>query len=334
MRTPARWAVAALLLPLTLTAACGTGDTTQTADGLTEVKVAPSWIAPDITWIPYTVGITNGFYKDAGLSVTLVPPPDNASSVKIVASRQADIAETTTTDQMFAAKEQLPVVSIANLSQTNNWGFFTPTGKKITAAQLKGLRVGVFDDAWTKAMLGVVLKKAGLTDSDIQPITATDGNVPLLIADKIDVATNTTNFAAPQYAQQTGKQPETLLATDAGAPDIPIWNYTANKQWLQEKPDLARTWLTATAKATEWAIEHPEEAVKAYQSFHKLKPADYANDLAQWQATIPLLKGSKDELFTATDAQWTELGQALKDAGQLDEVLPPATYYTNEYITK
>jgi putative hydroxymethylpyrimidine transport system substrate-binding protein len=324
------WLVAAALLPLSLTAACGGGSAAKTAGGLTKVKVAPDWIAPDITWIPYTVGISNGFYKAAGLQVSLVPPPDNSSSVKLVASGQADLAETTLTDEMFAAKEGLPVISIANLSQTNNWGFFTPAGKKITGASLKGKRVGVFDDAWTKAMLGVVLKKAGLATKDIQQVTATDSDVPLLIANKIDVATNTTNFAAPQYAQETGKQPETLLATDAGAPDIPIWNYAGNKRWLQKNPGTARTWLAATAKATEWAMAHPEDAVKAYETFHKLKPSGYATDLAQWKATIPLLKASKG-LFTATDAQWTQLGQALKDAGQLDRVLPPSEYYTNQY---
>lgn len=327
-----KWLVATALLPLSLAAACGNGDSgSKGAGGLTKVKVAPDWIAADITWMPYTIGIAKGFYKAAGMDVSLVPPPDNSSSVKIVASGQADIAETTLPDQMFAAKEGLPVISIANLSQSNNWGFFTPTGKKITGASLKGMRVGVFDDAWTKAMLGVVLKKAGLTGKDIQPVTATDSDIPLLIAKKIDAATNTTNFAPQEYAQETGKQPETLLATAAGAPDIPIWNYSGNKRWLRKNPDLARKWLAATAKATEWASAHPEDAVKAYEAFHKLKPAGYATDLAEWKATIPLLKASKG-LFTASDAQWTQLGQALKDAGQLDKVLPPSEYYTNDYV--
>lgn len=324
--------VASALMPLLLTAACGGGgEAAKTSDGLTVVKVAPDWIAPDITWLPYTVGISNGFYKDAGLQVSLVPPPDNSSAVKILASGQADIAETTPTDQMFATKEGLPVISIGNLSQTNNWGFFTATGQKITGAELKGKRVGVFDDAWTKAMLGVVLKNAGLTTKDIQQITATDGDVPLLLAKKIDVATNTTNYAVPQYVQQTGKQPEVLLATAAGAPDIPVWTYAGNKQWLQKNPELARKWLAATAKATDWAMANPEAAVKAYETYHKLKDTGYAVDLGEWKATIPLLKGSTG-YFTATDAQWTQLGQALKDAGQLDQVLQPSEYYTNQYV--
>lgn len=329
-----KWFVASALLPLSLVAACGGSSSgAKAAGGLTKVNVAPGWIAPDITWVPLTVGIGNGFYKAEGLQVSLVPPPDNSSAVKLVASGQADIAETTLTDQMFAAKEGLPIVSIANMTQSNNWGFFTATGKKITSASLRGMRVGVFDDAWTKAMLGVVLKKAGLNAKDIQQVTATDSDVPLLLANKIDVATNTTNFAPPAYFKATGKQPETLLATAAGAPDVPIANYAGNRRWLQKNPELARKWLTATAKATDWAMANPEAAVRAYESFHKLKTTEYATDLAQWKATIPLLKGPGG-LFTATDGQWTQLGQALKDAGQLDEVLPPSAYYTNQYLGK
>ncbi|MCO6006937.1 ABC transporter substrate-binding protein [Actinoallomurus purpureus] len=329
-----KWFAASALLPLWLASACGGAGASsgKTADGLTKVKVAPDWIAADITWIPYTVGISNGFYKAAGLDVSLVPPPDNSSSVKIVASGQADIAETTLTDQVFAAKQSLPVISIANLSQTNNWGFFTKTGAKLASpAALKGMKVGVFDDAWTKAMLGVVLRKAGLKATDIQQVTATDSDIPLLIAGKIDVATNTTNFGPPSYAEKTGAQPETMPATGLGAPDIPIWNYAASTRWLQKNPDLARKWLAATAKATEWAIANPDAAVKAYEAYHKLKPSGYATDLAEWKATVPLLKGSTG-LFTATDGQWTQLTQALVAAGQLDKALPPSTYYTNKYI--
>jgi len=130
---------------------------------------------------------------------------------------------------------------------------------------------------------------------------------------------------------QTGNQPETLLATAAGAPDVPLWNYAGNKQWLQKNPELAKKWLAATAKATDWAMANPEAAVKAYEAYHKLKDSGYAVDLGEWKATIPLLKGSSG-FFTATDAQWSQLGQALKDAGQLDQVLQPSEYYTNQYV--
>ncbi|HXA59774.1 MAG TPA: ABC transporter substrate-binding protein [Streptosporangiaceae bacterium] len=324
---------ASALLPVALAAACGGSAPGRPADGLRNVNVATGQAAPDITWIPYTIGITNGFYRAAGLSVSLVRA-GGTPAVTVVAGGKADIGEGSTTDQVLAAGQGRPVISIANLSQRNNWGFFTATGKRMpTGLGLKGARVGVRDDTWTRAMLALVLSGAGLTAADIQQVPMSESGIPSLVAGRIDVATGPANLAPLTYAQATGKQPETLLATGAGAPDVPVWSYVANTQWLERSHGLAARWLAATARATEWAIAHPEDAVRAYEAYHKLQTSGYATDLAEWKATVPLLTNTAG-LFTATDDQWTRLAQALRDTGQLEKVLPASAYYTNRYVTR
>jgi ABC-type nitrate/sulfonate/bicarbonate transport system substrate-binding protein len=298
---------------------------------LAEVKMVPEWIAPDITWLPYVVGMDKGFYETAGIKTTIVRPPDNSTTVKMVATGGGDIGESSTSDVVFAAGQGLPVISIANYSQTNNWGLFGPNGAPFTVADLRGKRIGVFNDAWTRAMLPLVLRSAGLTMNDVKQVTAVDGDIPFLLANKIDFATNTTNYAAPQYQQSTKQDPTTLLAKDHGAPDTPVWTYVANQQWLRQNPDLAKKWLVATRKATQWAMDNPVDAVKIYEAHFNLKPSN-ATDLAEWKATVPLMKANSD-FFVATDAQWTGLAQALKESGQLNKVLPASSYYTNTYIT-
>jgi putative hydroxymethylpyrimidine transport system substrate-binding protein len=326
------WLVACLAMPVAVTTACGGGKSASGDPNVAEVKMVPDWIAPDITWLPYAVGIDKGFYKSEGIHTTIVRPPDNATTVKMVATGRGDIGESATSDVVFAKQQGLPVTSVANYTQSNNWGLFGSSGKPFTVADLRGKRIGVFDDAWTKAMLPVMLRSAGLKMTDIKQVTAVDDDIPLLLANKIDYASNTSNFAMPQYQQKTGHEPTTLLAKDHGAPDTPVWAYVANQRWLQKNPAIAKKWLVATRKATEWAIADPEDAVKTYQAHFQLKTADYQNDLAEWKATIPFLKG-KAGFFTATDQQWTGLAQALKDAGQLDKVLAPTEYYTNSYTT-
>lgn len=327
-----RWLVASLAMPLAVTAACGGGKSTSGDPKVAEVKMVPDWIAPDITWLPYVVGIDKGFYKSDGIHTTIVRPPDNATTVKMIATGGGDIGESATSDVVFAKQQGLPITSVANYTQTNNWGLFGASGKAFTVADLRGKRVGVFNDAWTKAMLPVVLRSAGLKMTDINQVTAVDGDISLLLANKIDFATNTSNFAIPQYQLKTGHEPTALLAKDHGAPDTPVWAYIANQRWLQQNPGVAKKWLVATRKATEWAMANPEDAVKIYQAHFQLKAADYPNDLAEWKITVPLLKGQSN-FFTSTDQQWTGLAQALKDAGQLDKVLAPGEYYTNSYIT-
>src|SRR5258708_17538944 len=131
---------ASALLPVALAAACGGWAPGGTADGLRKVNVATGRAAPDITWIPYTIGITNGFYRAAGLSVSLVRA-GGTPAVTVVAGGKADIGEGSTTDQILAAGQGRPGLSIANLSQRNHWGFFTATGKRISPRLgLKGAR--------------------------------------------------------------------------------------------------------------------------------------------------------------------------------------------------
>jgi len=189
-------------------------------------------------------------------------------------------------------------------------------------------------------MLGVVLKSAGLTTKDIQQITAQPScDVPLRSRRKIDVATNTTQLRRSAVRpEQTGNQPRRSSSAPFSAvppahPTSRCGTTPATSSGCRRNAELARKWLAATAKATDWAMANPEAAVKAYETYHKLKDSGYAVDLAEWKTTIPLLKGSTG-FFTATDAQWTQLGQALKDAGQLDQVLQPSEYYTNEYVGK
>jgi putative hydroxymethylpyrimidine transport system substrate-binding protein len=317
---------------LGLVAACGGGGTGGKTDtGSTQIKLAADWIAPDITWLPYVVSMDRGLYKDAGLDVTLIQPPDNSSSIKLVATNQAQIAQTTITDIVFAKQEGLPVVSIANESQTNNWGLFAKHGTPISVADLKGKRIGVFEDTFTKAMLPLILKSGGLTMDDIKPVTVADSTLPLLLAGKIDYSTNTTNFEAANIQVKTGQSASVMLAKDHGAPDMPIWLYSSNTKWLKDNGEAAKKFLAATRTGTKWASAHPDEAVAIYEKHFSMKPDETAQNLAQWKMTIPLLTAGHD-YFTATDQQWTDFAQALVGAGQLKKALDPSEYYTNQYI--
>jgi hypothetical protein len=46
---------------------------------------------------------------------------------------------------------------------------------------------------------------------------------------------------------------------------------------------------------------------------------------------VPLLRGP-DGYMTQSDSQWTQIAQALANTKQIPQVLPAATYYTDEYL--
>lgn len=331
--------LAAALLAL---AACG-GGSNSSADGSastsassggtpTAVRFVFDWPTPDFELVPIVVGMERGYYKDAGLNVSVSFPPDTATTVKVLGTQDGDVGLITTTDMIAAAQANIPVKSIANYSQSNNWGLFTAPGVPISIDSLAGKTISGFGDTWTKAMLPFVLKTAGLTSSDVKEVVV-DNDVPLLLSGKIDIATNTTNYLPPAVQESTGKQPGVLLAKDAGAPNVPIWVYAGQSTFLQDHADAAKAWLAATGKATQWAIDNPEAAVTAFEKAYPKNGYSHGYNLAGWKATVDVLKDSSGQLFTQTDAQWTELADALKAVGVISKTNDPSDYYTNEYIT-
>lgn len=324
-------AVTAALTATVVTAAWGSSTRSTSTRGLTTVRVVFDWPGIDFEAVPLTVGNARGFYKKAGLNVQIVIPPSTSTTVQMIAAGKGDIGFDTTTDVVFGQAAGIDVKSIANYSQNNNWGLVAKPGAKINIKKIKGKSIGIFSDSWTKAMMPYVLKAGGVTASQVkQPIFGSDDIAPLL-AGKIDLATNTLNYAIAQVQSATGKRPSVLLATKFGAPNVPVWVYTGMNSWLKGHGSQAKKFLAATRKAFAWSIAHPSAAVKDYLKAYPKIGGGMKYSLAGWKATIPAL-GPTSSLLTQRASQWTQVAQALKAVGLLSKPLPASRYFTNAYL--
>ncbi len=313
----------------------GTGTSSSGASGsggpeMTSLTIVTEWPYPDPLWIPFLAAKDQGYYADAGLDVTLQTPPDNSTTMKMLAGGDAQVGLSATTDVVFARGEDLPVVSISNMTQSNNWGLFQLGDQPIDVASLAGKTIGIYNDSWTAAMLPLVLASGGLTMDDVKTVAATASVIPLLLHGKIDVATEVTNLGGVEISTSGGGSFTQLLGPQAGTPDTPVWVYVANSEWAASNPDLARAWLDATRKGIEWASQNPDAAVELFEQAYPEAATDNGYNLDAWKATIPLLLA--DGSYPAqTDEEWSSFTQALVDAGQLDAALAPGEYYTNDY---
>ena len=301
------------------------------SQGLATVRVVFDWPGIDFEAVPLTVGNARGLYKKAGLNVQIVIPPSTSTTVKMLAAGRGDIGFDTTTDVVFGQAAGIDVKSIANYSQNNNWGLVAKPGKKINVTKIKGKSIGIFTDSWTKAMMPYVLKAGHVTSSQVkQPIFTSDDIAPLL-AGKIDLATNTLNYAIAQVQSATGKKPSVLLATKFGAPNVPVWVYTGLTSWLKDHGSQAKKFLSATRKAFAWSIAHPKAAVKDYLKAYPKIGGGLKYSLAGWKATIPAL-GPTSSLLTQRASEWKQVAHALKSVGLLSKPLSPSRYFTNAYL--
>jgi ABC-type nitrate/sulfonate/bicarbonate transport system substrate-binding protein len=250
----------------------------------------------------------------------------------------ANVGMVTTTDMGISVDKKLPILSIANYSMTNNWALFAKPGVTLSAKnlhkELLGKRIFSYGDTWTDAMLPFVLKKAGLTSSQVKVVTNPSGNdLSYLLANKVDVSTNTTNYEIPgfQGAKVKGKLSE-LLGSSVGAPNIPIWDYATTRAYAAKNPATLTAFMSAIAKATKWAVAHPTQAATLFDKAYPKSGYSDAYSLSGWELTIPFLTNAQGKYFVETDAQWATLASALKSIGQISKIQTPATYFTNKFL--
>jgi ABC-type nitrate/sulfonate/bicarbonate transport system substrate-binding protein len=288
------------------------------------------WPVPDFGMVPVAVGMQKGFYEKHGLKVEALFPPDAQTTARMLATDKADIGFEATTDLIFAANQGVPVISIANFVQHNTWCLIGRPGEPVEISALRGKSIGIFTDSWTRVMMGFVLRKAGLSENDVHQIIVQDDDIPLLLSKKLDIATNVASYGVAEIQDNIHKQPTLACGDDIGVPNIPVWSYTASPAWLEKNADAARAFLAATAEATVWSTQHPEEAA---QLFQKAYPASGSSNYAVigWKETLSGLAGSQG-YFVQSDKQWTDLAEAIKGIGQIPEVKPATTYYSNAFI--
>jgi ABC-type nitrate/sulfonate/bicarbonate transport system substrate-binding protein len=306
------------------------GGPSTTGEAPISLTIVTEWPFPDPLWIPFLAAEDQGYYADAGLDVTLQTPPDNSTTMKMLAGGDAQVGLSATTDVVFARGQGLPVLSISNMTQSNNWGLFQLGDQPIDVASLAGKTIGIYNDSWTAAMLPLVLASGGLTMDEVNTVAATASVIPLLLRGKIDVATEVTNLGGVEISTSDGGPFTQLLGPEAGTPDTPVWVYVANSEWAVSNPDVARAWLDATRKGIEWASQNPDAAVALFEEAYPEAASDNGYNLEAWNATIPLLTVS-GSYPAQTDEEWSSFTQALVDAGQVDSALAAGEYYTNEY---
>jgi putative hydroxymethylpyrimidine transport system substrate-binding protein len=325
-----RLAALAALIAVALAVVAATGGSSAAAPKLTKIRMVQEWPVADGFWIPWIVARDKGWYKAAGIDLQIIPPPTVADTVKFIGTGRAELGFTTILDVIFAKEQGAPIVSVGAYSQSNNWGLIGRQGEKFTVADMKGKKIGIYNDAWTKAQLSIMLKSANLTLSDVKMVAASSDVVPLLLTKKVDVATGVTNAEASEVRTVGKQKPFMLLAKDYGVPNSPIWLVAANTDWAKKNPQLLKTWFTVTKRALAWSIANPVGAVKMFEkAYPKAEPFDYALD--QWKATIPLFK-SPGGYFHQSDGQWAPLLPALKQQKLIKKALPPKEYYTNAYL--
>ena len=249
--------------------ACGNTATERNSDATAEKSTKNSKkITMVLDWTPNTnhtgiyVAQEKGYFKEAGLDVSVIQPPDNGAT-DLVASGGAEfgIDFQDTLAAAFSSDSPLPVTAVAAILQHNTSGLISLKKKGIDSpGKLEGHSYATWDSPIEQAVLKNVVEKDGGDFSRVKLIsTYVEDIVAALHADiesvwiyygwdgvKCDMEGLSTNFLPFADMNPT---------FDYYSPVI-----IGNNDYMKKNPDTTKAFLSAVKKGYEYAAGNPSDA--------------------------------------------------------------------------
>ena len=303
-------------------AACS-GDTQE--EGLTEVTICLDW-TPNTNHTGLYVAAANGYFEEAGLSVSIVQPPEDGATA-ICAAGLAPA---------FAREDPLAVTAVAALLQHNTSGIISRAGEGMdTPKGLEGHQYSTYNGAIELAIMQQVVEADGGDFSKVELI-------PYTLEDEAGALKEGLTDAIWVYygwgainAQLAGLDFDYFYFKDID----PVFDYytpiiIANNDFLAEHPDTAKAFLSAVAQGYEYAIENPEEAAQILIEGDTTGALAGLEDLIvesqKWMADQ--YKAEVDQWGYIDPARWNAFYNWLSDNGLVDMAIPEDTGFSNDYL--
>ena len=319
--------------------ACGNTATERNSDATAEKSTKNSKkITMVLDWTPNTnhtgiyVAQEKGYFKEAGLDVSVIQPPDNGAT-DLVASGGAEfgIDFQDTLAAAFSSDSPLPVTAVAAILQHNTSGLISLKKKGIDSpGKLEGHSYATWDSPIEQAVLKNVVEKDGGDFSRVKLIsTYVEDIVAALHADiesvwiyygwdgvKCDMEGLSTNFLPFADMNPT---------FDYYSPVI-----IGNNDYMKKNPDTTKAFLSAVIKGYVFAAGNPSYAAdillkavpeldeKLVQKSQEYLSKQYIADAAQW--------GEIDA------NRWNGFYQWLNENKLVDNALDENAGFTMDYL--
>ncbi|MBP3911976.1 MAG: ABC transporter substrate-binding protein [Niameybacter sp.] len=290
-----------------------------------------------LDWVPNTnhtglyVALEKGFYKDLGLNVEIMQPPEGGA-LSLVAAGKAEFAVSFQEEigPALTSENPLPVVAVASIIDHNVSGIISLKEKGIDSpSKLEGKRYASWDTPFERAILTNIVEGDGGDFSKVEliPNTVTD----VISALQTDIDAVWVYYGWDGIATELAGLDTNYIAFR----DInPVFDFytpvlASGTKYLEENEEEAKKFLEATAKGYEYAIANPEEAAEilvkhAPEVDLELAKASQAFLANEYQA-------EKASWGTIDETRWTTFYDWMYEEGLIGADLG-SQGFTNAYL--
>jgi len=320
-----------LLLILSLTialAACTPQRPPSPPAELVEIRMPVGYI-PNVQFAPLYVAMEKGYFKDAGIELTL-DYSFETDAVALVGANTLQFAVVSGEQVPLARAQGLPIVYVAAWYQEYPVGITVLADSGIIEPEdLAGKRIGtpvLFGASYVG--LRALLDAAGLREADVTLDTIGYNQVEALISKTVDAVVT---YIANEPVQLAARGYDSFTISTADYIELVSNGLITNETTLRDNPDLVRKMVAALLHGMQDALDNPDEAFEI--STRYVENLDQQADI-QKQVMLASMELWKAERLGYSDPQaWQNMHELLLKIGLLQAPLDDLdTAYSNDYL--
>ena len=234
---------------------------------------------------PLYVAEELGYFEEVGLQITMIEPTDPSQPPLLVAAGQADLAVSYQPQLHLLVEQGILISRVGTLVATPlNSLVVLENGPIKSIADLNGATIGYSVGGFETAVLSAMLEQAELTIDDVSLVNVNFALSPSLYSGRVDAVIGAfRNFELNQMDIE-GKPGRAFYPEENGVPPYDELILVAQKDNLNDS--RFPLFLDAIERATQYIINHPEEA---WSLFIKGREGALENELNRraWVDTLP-----------------------------------------------
>jgi NitT/TauT family transport system substrate-binding protein len=278
-------ALTAVLTSTILLTACGDDepDTSKPAADKVTYLTAFGAVGRDaFAWVAQE----KGYFRDAGIDVTIQLGAATGENLKVLAAGQAQFANLDLTGTwILAGKGQYKDVrAIAAIHQQTLVSIISLAGSGVTKpTDIEGRKLGAATGSVNQLLFPAYAKLAGIDESEVEWVNAQPPQLPALLAGGQVAALSTFLIGAKGLEKAAGGKATVVLPYSRYLPELFGNGLIAPLSITRDNPDLARRFRDAALHGLQYTIEHPQEAAEI------MKKAQPAADITAAVGEITLM---------------------------------------------
>jgi NitT/TauT family transport system substrate-binding protein len=300
---------------------------------LKQVSLTLDWVyqGPNVGFM---LAQDKGYYREAGLDVSITPGKGSVSTAQLIASKAAQFGFADGYVVGNGVAKGMGIKGVGGVFRRNPAAVvvFADSGIN-TPKDLEGKSIAITAGSAQFQQFPAFMKGAGLDASKIEVVNIDPAGVGVaLVTGKVPAIAGFAQGYVPAVEARSKKETRIFWYADYGV-KVMSNSIIVHNDLLKSDPDLARAFVAPTIKGFLYGRANPDEAVATVKKY--LETVDLAITRREmelsWKTWVtPSTQGKP--LGWCADGDWAETIGVLKQYGGVTTPLSPDMLYTNEFV--